>query len=243
MIPKRTNGPSSAPVGASLRACGLRLTRPRRLILEVVRATAAHPSAAVVYARVRRLLPRVSLGTVYRNLRRLAAEGLLQERAEPEELRFDGNTTPHAGRVGGGQAGRLAHGRPLRVSGPAPRGRPVEHGVPEARGQGSLPGALSPAGAEHRDQVRRRPPRHPRGRGDGHRALLSRRRHLGLQEEVLRALPVAGQAPLRCRPGSRGADGGDGLPAGRSANRARHGDRPRHPIQVLATAYGIDDTP
>lgn len=60
-----------------------------------MRATEAHPSAAVVYERVRRLLPRVSLGTVYRNLRRLAAEGLVQERAEPTGLRFDGNTTPH----------------------------------------------------------------------------------------------------------------------------------------------------
>jgi Fe2+ or Zn2+ uptake regulation protein len=34
----------------------------------------------VVFERVRRRLPRVSLATVYRNLRRLAAEGLLQER-------------------------------------------------------------------------------------------------------------------------------------------------------------------
>ena len=55
----------------------------------------AHPSASVVYAQVRRRLPRVSLGTVYRNLRRLAAEGLVQERAEPTGLRFDGNIAPH----------------------------------------------------------------------------------------------------------------------------------------------------
>src|SRR5437867_4903473 len=79
----------------TLRARGLRLTRPRRLILDVVRATDAHPSAAFVYRRVRRRLPRVSLATVYRNLRMLAAEGFLAERADEAGMRFDGNTGPH----------------------------------------------------------------------------------------------------------------------------------------------------
>src|SRR3989475_7004212 len=78
-----------------LHARGLRLTRPRRLILDVVRASDAHPTAALVYRRVRRRLPRVSLGTVYRNLRMLAAEGFLAERADTGGLRFDGNTGPH----------------------------------------------------------------------------------------------------------------------------------------------------
>jgi len=79
----------------TLRDRGLRLTRPRRIILEVVRATDAHPTAAFVYGRVRRRLPRVSLATVYRNLRMLAAEGFLAERADEAGLRFDGNTGPH----------------------------------------------------------------------------------------------------------------------------------------------------
>jgi Fur family transcriptional regulator, peroxide stress response regulator len=78
-----------------LRARGLRLTRPRRLILDVVRATDAHPTAALVYRRVRRRLPRVSLATVYRNLRMLATEGFLAERADTGGKRFDGNTGPH----------------------------------------------------------------------------------------------------------------------------------------------------
>jgi Fur family transcriptional regulator, ferric uptake regulator len=69
--------------------------RPRRIILDVVRATDAHPTAAFVYRRVRRRLPRVSLATVYRNLRMLAAEGFLAERADEAGMRFDGNTGPH----------------------------------------------------------------------------------------------------------------------------------------------------
>ena len=79
----------------TLRERGLRLTRPRRIILDVVRATDAHPTAAFVYQRVRRRLPRVSLATVYRNLRMLAAEGFLAERADEAGTRFDGNTGRH----------------------------------------------------------------------------------------------------------------------------------------------------
>lgn len=82
-------------VDTSLRTRGLRLTAPRRAILEAVRATEAHPSAAEVHDGVKRNLPRVSLATVYRNLRLLAAEGLLVERPGPTGLRFDGNALPH----------------------------------------------------------------------------------------------------------------------------------------------------
>ena len=90
MIPERESRGAAA-----LRAKGLRLTAPRRLILDVVRTTDAHPTAAFVYQRVRRRLPRVSLATVYRNLRRLAQEGFLLERADATGMRFDGNLKPH----------------------------------------------------------------------------------------------------------------------------------------------------
>jgi Fe2+ or Zn2+ uptake regulation protein len=89
MIPKRP------AVVDTLRSRGLRLTEPRRVILEAVRATDEHPSAYAVYRKVRRRLPRVSLATVYRNLRQLAAQGLLLERAGVDGLRFDGNVARH----------------------------------------------------------------------------------------------------------------------------------------------------
>jgi Fur family transcriptional regulator, peroxide stress response regulator len=93
MIPKRREGLEAH--AAVLHARGKRLTRPRRVILDIVRASDAHPSAAAVYRQVRRRLPRVSLATVYRNLRMLAAEGLVIERADLAGMRFDGNTAPH----------------------------------------------------------------------------------------------------------------------------------------------------
>src|SRR6266511_2431327 len=89
MIPNNNYGVDT------LRARGLRLTRPRRLILDVVRATDAHPTAAFVYQRVRRRLPRVSLATVHRNLRMLAAEGFLAARDDAGGMLFDGNAAPH----------------------------------------------------------------------------------------------------------------------------------------------------
>ena len=79
----------------TLRARGMRLTEPRRLILEAVRATDAHTSAFAVHRKVRRRLPNLSLATVYRNLRQLAAEGFLLERAGADGLRFDGNVGAH----------------------------------------------------------------------------------------------------------------------------------------------------
>jgi Fur family transcriptional regulator, peroxide stress response regulator len=97
IIPKKRGAEKSGSLvqADTLRARGKRLTRPRRLILDLVRSTDAHPSAALVYREVRRHLPRVSLATVYRNLRMLAAEGLLSERADAGGTRFDGNTDPH----------------------------------------------------------------------------------------------------------------------------------------------------
>jgi len=56
----------------------------------------SHPTADEIYSRVRRKLPHVSLGTVYRNLDILAKSGLIKK-IEPglPQMRFDGNTKDH----------------------------------------------------------------------------------------------------------------------------------------------------
>ena len=74
---------------------GMRLTDQRRLILTVVQSTDAHPTAEWVHAAVRRRLPRVSLATVYRNLRLLARHGLLAEIQGGPSIRFDGRVQRH----------------------------------------------------------------------------------------------------------------------------------------------------
>ena len=73
-----------------------RETVQRRAILEALRATKTHPTAEELLKRVRRKVPSVSLATIYRNLRRLAEEGLIQELCYgPHKSRFDGNPELH----------------------------------------------------------------------------------------------------------------------------------------------------
>jgi Fe2+ or Zn2+ uptake regulation protein len=78
----------------ALRDRGFRLTAPRHALLEVVRGIKTHATAEEVHRLVIRRGPRVSLGTVYRNLRLLVDEGLLGELPGPR-ARFDANTRVH----------------------------------------------------------------------------------------------------------------------------------------------------
>src|SRR4029453_19260076 len=79
---------------AELRGRGFRLTAPRHAVLEVLRGIKTHPTAEEVHRLVIRRAPRVSLGTVYRNLRVLVDAGLLGELPGPR-ARFDANTRAH----------------------------------------------------------------------------------------------------------------------------------------------------
>ena len=72
-----------------------RSTRQRRLVHEAVLATDSHPTAEWVYEAVRRTAPRVSLGTVYRNLQVLVAQGKLRSFTRAGRTRYDGDLAPH----------------------------------------------------------------------------------------------------------------------------------------------------
>ena len=74
----------------------LRMTRQRRVILEELRKVNTHPSADEIYEIVRKRLPRISLGTVYRNLEILSEYGDIQKLEPGCSLkRFDGNPNEH----------------------------------------------------------------------------------------------------------------------------------------------------
>ena len=73
-----------------------RRTRQLLAVYGVVRTAHDHPTAEEVYQRVRRRQPRVSLGTVYRNLQKLAAQDrvrivLVADRA----ARYDAGVEDH----------------------------------------------------------------------------------------------------------------------------------------------------
>ncbi len=72
-----------------------RMTRQRRIILEELDKNRIHPTAAELHDIVRKRLPRISLGTVYRNLEVLNGLGLVRIINTMENRRFDADTSNH----------------------------------------------------------------------------------------------------------------------------------------------------
>ena len=73
-----------------------RSTPQRRVILEELCGLKTHPTAAELYEIVRKRLPRISLGTVYRNLEVLTEDGfVLKLESTGSEARFDATVAPH----------------------------------------------------------------------------------------------------------------------------------------------------
>ena len=82
------------PAGSDVGRC--RHSQQRQVILEELRAVNSHPTAVEVHELVRRRLPKVSLGTVYRNLDLLTKMGLVEKLEHASgEARFDANTNAH----------------------------------------------------------------------------------------------------------------------------------------------------
>ena len=75
-----------------------RNTRQRGVILDILRKSHAHPTAEIIYREARRVLPNISLGTIYRNLNFLRDQGTVREirPSEGGSSRFDVADTPHA---------------------------------------------------------------------------------------------------------------------------------------------------
>jgi len=74
----------------------MRLTSQRQVILEELKKVKSHPTANEVYDMVRKRLPRIGLGTVYRNLDLLAEKGIIRKlEVGGDQKRFDGDVSPH----------------------------------------------------------------------------------------------------------------------------------------------------
>ena len=71
-------------------------SRQRETIMKVLQGTKAHPTADWVYEEVRKTIPNISLGTVYRNLSRLSDEKTIVKLGFGTGIEhFDGNPQPH----------------------------------------------------------------------------------------------------------------------------------------------------
>lgn len=75
----------------------MRYSKQREAVYSVLSHTDTHPNAAWIYARAREIVPNISLGTVYRNLDELVAEGRIKRvSASGSADRYDAAVGNHA---------------------------------------------------------------------------------------------------------------------------------------------------
>ena len=73
-----------------------RKSKQREAIIRVLKDTKSHPAADWIYEQVKKEIPNISLGTVYRNLKAMKEEGQILELDLAGDLgRFDGNAQNH----------------------------------------------------------------------------------------------------------------------------------------------------
>ncbi len=74
----------------------LKMTPQRQVILEELAKVTTHPTAGELYDKVRKRLPHISLGTVYRNLDLMTDSGMIQKlEMAGAQKRFDAMVKNH----------------------------------------------------------------------------------------------------------------------------------------------------
>jgi len=83
-------------MGRQLNIKGYRLTKQRLAVLKALQNTKSHPDANWIYDKVRKEIPHISLGTIYRTLGVLKETGLLHELDYGSSLsHYDANAENH----------------------------------------------------------------------------------------------------------------------------------------------------
>ena len=71
-------------------------SKQREAILKILRGTKSHPTADWIYDEVRKTIPNISLGTVYRNLKLLTEHGdIIEVNIDGTMSRYDAYTDDH----------------------------------------------------------------------------------------------------------------------------------------------------
>ena len=73
----------------------MRYSRQREIIKNIIFSTNTHPTASWIYSRAKKLIPKISLGTVYRNLGQLTQTGVVAIINDHGVARYDCNQEPH----------------------------------------------------------------------------------------------------------------------------------------------------
>ncbi len=88
---------SNAETAVILRGYGISPSPQRIAIFDFLRKNPVHPTAETIFTAMRKILPTVSLTTVYNTLKLLAGKHAVQEVIiEDGELRFDADMRRHA---------------------------------------------------------------------------------------------------------------------------------------------------
>jgi len=71
-------------------------TKQRSMVYEELKSRFDHPTPEELYESIKPKYPRISIATVYRNLRILAEEGkVIEIKSDKNILRYDAKTEPH----------------------------------------------------------------------------------------------------------------------------------------------------
>ena len=73
----------------------VRFSHQREKIREIVYNTNSHPTADKIFLEAKKSIPKISLGTVYRNLKQLEISGEIKTIYDDNIVRYDWNTEPH----------------------------------------------------------------------------------------------------------------------------------------------------
>jgi Fe2+ or Zn2+ uptake regulation protein len=73
-----------------------RMTAQKSFIFDYLKSVKTHPSAEVVYKEVKKKLPNISQGTVYRVLNNFKDKGELQTIETKDNIHFDADISDHA---------------------------------------------------------------------------------------------------------------------------------------------------
>ena len=75
----------------------MRKSEQRKIIYDIMKSTDKHPDAYAIYEKARTFMPAISLGTVYRNLGQLSANGdLITIETDSGVVHYDALTCNHA---------------------------------------------------------------------------------------------------------------------------------------------------
>jgi len=72
-----------------------RNTKQKLAVINYLKSVKCHPDAQIIHQNVKKIIPNISLGTIYRILGQLGKDGKILELNCQEQTRYDGDMSQH----------------------------------------------------------------------------------------------------------------------------------------------------